>query len=441
VHEEWDDHDRSTRKPARDLASDYLNSCAPNAILFTNGDNDTFPLWYAQEVEGIRTDVRVVNLSLLNTDWYIDQMRRKAYESDPLPLGMPPEKYRQGTRDVLALMQADKKSTVFKDIRSEMAFTLNDRNMRPIFSQDDKRKDAWFRTDQFSLPVNKSKVLSNGTVEPKDSALVVSAVDWKVGRQVLLKNHYCVMDLLANFNWDRPIYFAVTTGPDSYIGLNGNSREHLPSWFQLEGLTYRLVPIATESRGANLYGRVATDIMYDNVMNKFRWGNMDTRDKIYLQENDLRMTTNLRLQMSNLAEALITEGRKDSAIQVLDKSLDMMPERNVPFDRILIPTIEAYYKAGALEKADTIALRLFDIMEENMQWYMSLDPEKAEKVSDDMGITHMVLQRIADVSGTMYSRPIGADLKKRFEEVDQAFTEKVTEMERAAKRRDTRQVL
>ena len=424
VHEEWDDHDRSTRKPARDLASDYLNSCAPNAILFTNGDNDTFPLWYAQEVEGIRTDVRVVNLSLLNTDWYIDQMRRKAYDSDPLPLGMPPEKYRQGTRDVIALMPADKKSTAYTDIRAEMAFSLNDRNMRELFSND--KKDAWFRTNLFSLPVNKEKVLRNGTVALKDSALVVPQIEWKVSKQVLLKNHYCLMDLLANFNWDRPIYFAVTTGPDSYIGLG--------DWFQLEGLTYRLVPIKGTSRSPNLQGRVATEVMYDNVMNKFLWGNMDTEGAIYLQENDLRMTTNLRLQLSNLADALIAENKKDSAINVLDLSLGKMPERNVPFDRILIPTIEAYYKAGAVEKADAIAQRLFEIVEENMQWYMSLDNANAEKVSDEMGISHAVLDRIVHTSGTLFNRPMAADLKKRFEEVDQAFTEKMTDMEGAQRK-------
>ena len=242
VAEEWDDHDRSLRTPARDLASDYLNSCAPNAILFTNGDNDTFPLWYAQEVEGIRTDVRVVNLSLLNTDWYIDQQRRRAYESAPIPMGMAPEKYRQGTRDVIALLPASNDdSAPYTDLKSAMDFALNDRNMRELFTRG--KKDAWFRTNKFSIPVNKDRVIANGTVLAKDSASIADAVRWKIGKQVLLKNHFAVLDLLANFNWERPIYFAVTTGPDSYIGLQ--------NYFRLEGLAYRLVPMQSSSRNPN----------------------------------------------------------------------------------------------------------------------------------------------------------------------------------------------
>ena len=430
VSEEWIDHDRSTRTPSRDLASDYLNSCAPNAILFTNGDNDTFPLWYAQEVEGIRTDVRVVNLSLLNTDWYIDQQRRRAYESAPIPMGMAPEKYRQGTRDVVALLPAsDDDNGPYTDLKSAMSFALNDKNMRELFSRG--KKDAWFRTNKFSIPVNKEKVIANGTVLAKDSALIADAVRWKVGKQVLLKNHFAVLDLLANFEWDRPIYFAVTTGPDSYVNLQ--------NWFQLEGLTYRLVPIQTNSRTPNRSGRVATEVMFDNVMNKFLWGHMDTEKDIYLDENILRMTTNLRLQMANLADALVQEGRKDSALQVLDLATEKMPERNVPYDQVMIPTIEAYYKAGGMEAGDRLTQKLFDVMEQNMNWYLSLDPEFAERVEDDMSIAHAVMERMVSTARSVYARPgLGDSLKTRFDAIDGAFEEKMQEIEQGARRRTTK---
>jgi alkylated DNA nucleotide flippase Atl1 len=427
VADGWDDHDRSIRKPARDLASNYLESCAPNGILFTNGDNDTFPLWYAQEVEGIRTDVRVVNLSLLNTDWYVDQMRRKAYDSDPVPFNMPHELYRQGTRDVVALIPQGDRET-YRDIKEMMAFVYNDRNMQPIFSRG--QKDAWFPTDRFSIPVDSAKVFSNGTLSIEDTAVWVPEVRWQIRRQVLLKNHLMVLDLLAHNDWDRPIYFAVTTGPDSYINL----QDH----FQLEGLTYRLVPVYTPSdpRNPNLQGRVATDTMYRNVTERFLWGNMDSERPIYLDENVLRMTTNLRLQLSSLAEALIEEGRDDMARTILDISLEKMPEHNVPFDRILLPTVEAYYAIGDTEKGTFLSERLFTIMEEDLTYYLSLEPRFVSSVGNDMAMAHAVMGRL--MSTTVREDPeAGAKLRDRFQVMDEAYQDKLMELE-AEGRRTTR---
>jgi hypothetical protein len=422
VADGWDDHDRSIRKPARDLAHNYLESCAPNAILFTNGDNDTFPLWYAQEVEGIRTDIRVVNLSLLNTDWYIDQMRRKAYESDPLPFGLDAEKYRQGTRDVVALLPQGDKET-YRDLKEMMAFVANDKNMQQIFQRG--VKDAWFPTDRFKVMADSMKVFSNRTLSIADTANWTPEVRWQVRRQVLLKNHLMVLDLLANNDWERPIYFAVTTGPDSYINL----QDH----FQLEGLTYRLVPVLTVNQNPNLQGRVATDVMFENVTKKFLWGNMDNAEPIYLDENILRMTTNLRLQLSSLAEALIGEGREDDARTILDISLEKMPERNVPFDRILLPTVEAYYAIGDTEKANELSDRLFTIMEENLVFYMSLEPRFAAKLENDMAISHAVMGRL--MSTTDRNDPErGKAMRERFETIEEAYQGKLMELQAAGRK-------
>jgi hypothetical protein len=422
VADGWDDHDRSVRKPARDLAHNYLESCAPNAILFTNGDNDTFPLWYAQEVEGIRTDIRVVNLSLLNTDWYIDQMRRKAYESDPLPFGLDPDKYRQGTRDVVALLPQGDKET-YRDLREMMAFVANDKNMQQIFQRG--VKDAWFPTDRFKVMADSVKVFSNGTLSITDTAKWTPEMRWQIRRQVLLKNHLMVLDLLANNNWERPIYFAVTTGPDSYINL----QDH----FQLEGLTYRLVPVLTANQNPNLQGRVATDIMFENVTKKFLWGNMDNLEPIYLDENILRMTTNLRLQLSSLAEALIGEGREDDARKILDISLEKMPERNVPFDRILLPTVEAYYAIGDTDKGNMLSERLFTIMEENLVFYMSLEPRFAAKVDNEMALSHAVMGRL--MTTTERSDPeLGKTMRERFETIEEAYQGKLMELQAAGRK-------
>jgi len=230
-----------------------------------------------------------------------------------------------------------------------------------------------------------------------------------------------VLDLLANNNWKRPIYFAVTTGPDSYINLQ--------DYFQLEGLTYRVVPVYTpNSPNPNQQGRVATDIMYHNVMDKFKWGNMETEGDIYLDENILRMTTNLRLQMSSLAEALIAEGRKEEAGKILDLSLAKMPERNVPFDRILLPTVEAYYAIGEKDKANVISERLFTIMEENLNHFMSLEPKFASRLLDDMAITHAVMGRLAS-STSRADTAFGASMQERFDAMEEQYRGKLMELE------------
>ncbi|MBK7944927.1 MAG: DUF2723 domain-containing protein [Flavobacteriales bacterium] len=410
VAEGWDDHNRSNRKPARDLASNYLESCAPNAILFTNGDNDTFPLWYAQEVEGIRTDVRVVNLSLLNTDWYVDQMRRKAYESEPVPFTIPPDRYRQGTRDAVYLIPREEKGGGQPmDLRKAIAFAIDDKNMQRV------RTDAfaYIPADAFTIPVNKALAIERGAVAEADSAKIVDAITWRIGRSAVMKNHFMVLDLLAHNDWSRPIYFAVTTGPDSYIGLQ--------DFFQLEGLTYRIVPIKSPGNPrTGETGRVATEKMFRTVMDKFRWGNMDTEGEIYLDENILRMTTNLRLQLSSLADALIKEERMDDARAILDISLEKMPDRNVPFDRVLLPTAEAYYQVGDSLKANDLAEKIYNSMEEQLAWYLSLDARFQKALARDAQMNHAVMGRLALVSSIADS-VFGAGLEARFQKADEAF--------------------
>lgn len=418
VRAEWDDHDRSHRYPARDLAADYLNSCAPNAILFTNGDNDTFPLWYAQEVEGIRTDVRVVNLSLLNTDWYIDQMRRKAYDSEPVPFNIDPAKYRQGTRDVVALIPNEKVKG-YLDLKRAMDFATDDRNLQQIFQQG--MKDAYIPTQNFRIPADSAFVFGpEGMLTAKDTADFTGDVRWSIKKQYVLKNHFLMMDLLANNDWKRPIYFAVTTGPDSYLNLQ--------NYFRLEGLTYRLVPVAEKSANPNTYGGVATDIMLDNVVNKFKWGGMDYAPGVYLDENVLRMTTNLRLQIATLATELASEGRKEEAKQVLDLAQAKMPEKNVPYDRIMLPIIEAYYQAGDTASANRLNQRLFTIMDENMNWYLSLSPEFANKVTDDMGMAKLVMERLARTAQMNGQKALSDKLNARSAEVDTLYQMKLEDI-------------
>ncbi|HEX4886765.1 MAG TPA: DUF2723 domain-containing protein [Luteibaculaceae bacterium] len=385
--EGWNDHNREKRRTSVDFAKNYLDTCAPNAILFTNGDNDTFPLWYAQEVEGYRTDVRVVNLSLLNTDWYISQMKRKAYDSDPVPFSLEEYQYRQGTRDIVLLDDSRNQAGIPIDVDRLMDFVKDESKKVPV---GDGTLMSYMPTKTFSLAVDKNKVLKTGAVSQRDSAQIVDAITWKLDRPYILKNQLMVMDLLATNNWERPVYFAVTTGQDAYLGLE--------EYFQLEGLAYRLVPVKSpRNPNPNVLGRIGTDVMMKNIMDKFHWGNMD-KEHIYMDENNLRMTTNLRLQFANLAEALINEGRNADAKKVLDHTLKVMPRHNVPYDRLLVPIIESYYQLGEVKTAQKLSDEVFDIYEKEMRFYLSLESKYMEKQQNDIRMALAIMGRLEQVA-------------------------------------------
>lgn len=417
----WNDHDRSGRYTARDFANNYLESCAPNSIIFTNGDNDTFPLWYAQEVEGIRTDVRVVNLSLLNTDWYINQMKRKTYESEPVPFSLGETKYRQGTRDVVFLDDSRNQGKVYVNVDQAIDYIANDNNLRTVGDGD---KVSVMPSKTFAVSVNKEKVISNGTVPLADTANVVDELRWKIDERYLLKKSLMQLDLLATNDWNRQIYFAVTTGPDSYLGLE--------DYFQLTGLAYHLTPVkAPADKNPNSYGTVDTEAMYDNVMNKFKWGGMPADEQIYMDENNLRMTNNIRLQFANLAEELINEEKIDKARTILNECLRVMPDHNVPYDRLMLPIVESLYKIGEDEKANAITEIVFDRYAEDFEYYLATRPEDAITMRQEIQMSFSVLQRLNIFVSRMYPQEeLKEKIGPRFEALDKAFDAKIQELER-----------
>ncbi len=430
----WDDHSRAKRRTGLDFAKNYLDSLAPNAIVFTNGDNDTFPLWYAQEVEGYRTDVRVVNLSLLNTDWYIDQMKRKAYNSDPVPFKMSEIKYRQGTRDAVYL-QAQSKD--YMDVSEALKVCLDDSKM---FDPGTGMKMNYIPTNKFKIPVDSALVVNNGTVRPQDADKIVP-VQWTIPKQFLYKASMMVLDLLANNNWKRPIYFAVTTGGDAYMGLD--------DYFQLEGLAYRLVPIKhPKNPNPNLEGGIASDIMFDNMMNKFHWGNMDDTTGIYMDETNRRMVTNLRLQFNNLADKLIEEKDGEKALKVLDKCIKVMPEKNIPYDRVMLALVDSYLKLGvsdsllntnmteedkkiAREHGENLAARMFDIVKDDLNYYMSLEPEYAIQIQEEKErIDLATLNQIVQLLSNYYPNSTKLnDIKSEFKDISEQMQSKRAELD------------
>lgn len=354
----WDDHDRSNRYTAREIARNYLDSCAPNAILFTNGDNDTFPLWYIQEVEGYRTDVRVVNLMLLNTDWYIDQMARKAYDGEPIPISMTKDQYRQGTRDFVH---------VYPDKRLDQETYYNIRDIINYVT-DDKMKIALPNQTRvnvvpvrnFKIPVDKEKVLKNGTVPTQYADQIVDEIRWSINSNYIMKNQLAVWDMLAQFNWDRPMYFSITMGSESFYGLE--------DYFQQEGFAYRFVPVKTPSASYRDFGMVNTDIMYDRLMNKFSWGGYEDTT-LWMDENNQRFITNIRFTFVRLAEYLAKEGKTDKAKEVLDRCVEVAVHDNFSYNGSVLPIAETYLQIGANDEGVAILRKMVENESQYLDYY------------------------------------------------------------------------
>jgi len=369
--ENWDDHDRSNRYTARDFGANYLESCEKNAVIFTNGDNDTFPLWYNQEVEGVRTDVRVCNLSYLQTDWYIDQMKSKAYESDPLPVSFTHDQYVQGSRDVVYLL-SDPRVKGAVELSKALEF-VKDKDPRTKLSQADNA--SYIPSKKLFIKVDKEAVIRNKVVPPNKYDQIADTIFIDFGsRNYLVKDELMVLDMIAHSNWERPIYFAITVGRDKYLGLQ--------DYFQLEGFAYRFTPVKSASSGI-YFGSVNTAKMYDQMMNRFKWGNMND-PQVYIDENNQRMMMNIRNNFNRLAESLIVEGKKDSAIKVLDHNLELIPHSIVPYNYFSQEIAGNYFAAGAKEKGKNIMTEIFSTYQKELDYYLDLNPKFTASVDEEI---------------------------------------------------------
>ncbi|RUT78407.1 glycosyltransferase family 117 protein [Ancylomarina longa] len=367
AQQNWDDHDRSDRYVARDLAYDYLNSCAPNAILFTMGDNDTFPLWYLQEVEGVRTDVRVCNLSYLSTDWYIDQMKQKNYNSAPLPIKTKKEKYLMGKRDIIYLIDDPRLEAYVKkngglEVQEALGFVESDLKSTKTIYGYDERVD-YFPSHQFRLKVDRKEVLQTNTVVVKDSAKIADQMEWKLDQNYVEKSGMILFDMLKNNHWKRPVYFSITVPPSGYYGLE--------DYFQLEGFAYRLIPIR-KTKEDQQPGQVNTDRMYSNLMEKFKWGNMNASN-VYLDETTSRIALSVRSNFLRLAESLLDEGKRVSAVKVLDKCLEIVPDDKIKLDYLGILMAQAYYRAAEDEKANRLMLVISKRLFQEVEYFHTLE--------------------------------------------------------------------
>ena len=381
----WDDHDRSGRYLARDVAVNYLNSCAPDAILFTNGDNDTFPLWYAQEVEGKRTDVRVCNLMLLNTDWYINQMKTKSYQSDPLPVSLPNKKYYDGVNNQVYIIDKTKDPV---DITTVIDWVTSDNKATKVQVSASEELDI-IPTHTIRIPVDAAKVLASGTVKPENADKIVPYIDIKLKGGSIMKSQLLVLDILAHNDWKRPIYF-VTGYHNDALGLE--------EYFQLEGLAYRLVPIKSSNKSWLEYGRVDGDILYDNMMNKFSWGGSKEKG-VDIDYNHKRTLTvvKARYNYARLAKILATEGKNEKAIQVLDYCMETFPLEKLSFDMYVPDIIEAYFAAGGTEKAATLASSLNKYYCEKIDYYLRQNNSILSSAEYDVQVSMQYMSKTAGI--------------------------------------------
>jgi len=368
--ENWDDHDRSGRKTALAMARKYLDSVDENALLFTIGDNDTFALWYLQEIEGYRTDVRVINTSLFNTGWYIDQMKRPAYESAGIPGQLTHDKYRTGTRDAIWYVPVSDST----DIKTWMNWVESD-DPRTKEELRNGQQVSTFPSKKIRIPVNKETVMKNNIVAVKDADKVVDYIDIQLKGDILYKNRLLMLDVVANNNWERPIYFTGGSfGDDDYIWMK--------DYLQLDGVCYKLVPIHTPVDPEDRYnmGRIDSEKMY-NIVKNWYWGNSGSPDIYHDRETRTNGIT-YRGNIAKLVEQLLNEGEVDKAREMLDLAMEKMPLEYFEFYTLLEPYVSGYYEVGEREKARNLWKSLATKYQEQLTYFSQLDQERQYEYAD-----------------------------------------------------------
>lgn len=378
----WDDHNRSGRYMTRDYAINYLESCAPNAILFTYGDNDTFPLWYVQEVEGVRPDIKIINLGYLGMDWYITQHRMATNDAAPIPFSFEKEQYYMGRMDAVLFQERIKESV---ELSEAMQFLASDDVRTKVKVMSGDMMD-YLPSRNFHITVDKKKVLETGTVKPEDADLIVDRVEFRINKSYIVKSELAVLNIIAANNWERPIYI------DHSLLYPGNI--FFTDYLQFEGLAYRFVPIKTPAEGIDR-GRVDTDILYNNVMKKFVWGNVNDPE-VFLDEYNKKQINIMqtRYMFGRLARALYDEGKNDKALEVADKMFELFPDSKIPLTFDSSPMAEIYYLLNETEKANNLVRTLVDNSFAMLEYYLTLPENFAPAVQEEQAREMTLIQNL-----------------------------------------------
>ena len=392
----WDDHDRSGRYTCRDFGQNYLMTLQDkgNPIIFTNGDNDTFPLWYNQETEGVRTDARVCNLSYLQTDWYIDQMKRPAYDSPSVPITWPRIDFCSGTNDYIEVKPGMKQQLLefYRNYPKEARAAFGDdpfelKNVLKYWVRSKDSDTHIIPTDTLYITIDKEAVRRSGMMMASDTIpdrMVISLA----GKRAIYKNDLMMLEMLAQCNWERPLYVATTVGSDNYMNLGDN--------FVQEGLAYRITPFNTKAPGAKNFD---TEKTYNNVMNRFKWGGLD-KPGLYIDETVMRMCYTHRHLFATLAMQLIAEGQNAKAEKVLRKSEKVLPEYNVPYTFMsgASDLARAYALIGKKADAARILNKVWADAKSYADYYLQLTGSRFMMSQNEVLRQLYIMQNIADMT-------------------------------------------
>ncbi|RDC57367.1 DUF2723 domain-containing protein [Pedobacter chinensis] len=412
VYQGWDDHDRSDSHVAHDMAVNYLKSCAPNAILFTYGDNDTYPVWYAQEVENVRPDVRVVNLSLFTADWYIDGMKRKQNQSEPLPLTMKPEQYVAGTRDVMYYQ--DYKIAQHIELKEVLDVLLSDHDEDKATMSDGSKYNI-LPTRNLKLTVNPKQVLDTGTVPKEDAGKIADSMEWTYKGNYITKGTLALFDILTHNNWERPIYFTSAMPDEQYIGLD--------KYLYIEGLNKRLLPLKPENTTSDGQELINPKPMFNNLINVYGYGNIKNAKHLDRQSaDDVTYFSNM---FSGLLAELINEGRINEGKEVVNKYFQVIPDQFYTMRQVLSTFYftESLYRINDLNRANTMIKKSADHINKELTYLADVSESKNYLVSEQNVRVYMTyLAQMIKLTETFKQHELSKKLENQYNELIGRFT-------------------
>ena len=406
----WEGHNRSGKTSALDWGKNYLTNLPENAVIFTRGDNDTFPLWYVQEVEGYRTDVRVCNFMLSSGYWYVHQMGRKIYESEKLPLSMTPAQYDNGVHESISIQDVLPGPVELKDV---IDFVRSD-NPRTKGTNGMGQKVDYFPTRSLKITVDKEKVVANGIVPESMKDQIVDEIVWTIADKVdyLTKNEIMLLDFMATNDWERCVYFTSLSDISDILGID--------TYLHQEGLAHRFMPVVAPDYYKKA-GGVFIDGSYDLLVNKVRWGRLNEPDVTIDPESSRNIST-VKMAYMRTAQSLVNRQRYEEAITVMDKCQEFFPDEKIPYGYYyegFFPDL--YYKAGAMEKGDEVLAKIAANAEDELRYYKTLKPRLKEYYKEDIHDALSLVNTMADCAKRNRRYDIQEKLDKVVDEYLECF--------------------